>query len=136
MSATRSEWRAVNGDLASMTRGERLGDPVEPVVVGDEQEVGRLPARDVRDVERGPEAVLDREQRVDDRGREPAAAALARDRARGLPPPAAWKISAVWARQRMRASGGISSPRSPSGMPRPSQCSSRLRIAAAVPSER
>ena len=40
-------------------------------------------------------------------------------------PPAAWKISTVCARQTMRASSGISSPRRPRGWPRPSQCSSR-----------
>ena len=47
-------------------------------------------------------------------------------------PPAAWKISTVWARQTMRASSGISSPRRPRGWPRPSQCSSSARIASAV----
>jgi hypothetical protein len=51
-------------------------------------------------------------------------------------PPAAWKISTVWARQRIRPSSGISSPASPAGWPRPSQCSSSAWIAAAVPSDR
>ena len=49
-------------------------------------------------------------------------------------PPAAWKISTVWARQRMRPSSGICSPSSQRGCPCPSQCSSSVRIASAVPS--
>ena len=48
-------------------------------------------------------------------------------------PRAAWKISTVCARHRIRPPSGISSPRSPSGWPWPSQCSSSARIAAAVP---
>ena len=47
-------------------------------------------------------------------------------------PAAAWKISAVWARQRIRPSSGISSPRRPRGWPPPSQCSSSARIPSAV----
>ena len=42
------------------------------------------------------------------------------------------QISTVCASPAMRASSGISSPRSPSGCPRPSQCSSSERIAATV----
>jgi hypothetical protein len=51
-------------------------------------------------------------------------------------PDAEWKISTVWARHRIRASGGISYSFSPRGCPRPSQCSSSARIASAVRSDR
>ena len=74
-----------------------------------------------------------RAEGVDQRRVEPAAAALPapcprprrRRRRRGRSP-------TVCARQTMRASSGISSPRRPSGWPRPSQCSSSARIASAV----
>ena len=51
-------------------------------------------------------------------------------------PPAAWKISTVCARHRIRPRSGIWSPSSQRGWPWPSQCSSSARIASAVPSDR
>ena len=99
---------------------ERLGDPVDPLVVGAQDQVARLPARHVGLLERGPERAVaaDRQERVDERRVEPAPAAAPRDlRARPSTPPAAWKISTVWARQRIRASSGISSPREAVGLP-------------------
>ena len=88
-------------------------------------------------LERGPEAlvVLEGAERVDQRRVEPGAAALARDVAgRRARRPSCQKTSAVCARQRMRPSSGISSPATPAGWPRPSQCSSSARIASAVAS--
>ena len=92
------------------------------------QRRGRPPASDVP--ERG--VVADRREAPTSSGsnQAPLRRAATSYAARG--PPAAWKISAVWAKQRIRASSGISSPRSPRGCPPPSQCSSSARIASAV----
>jgi phosphoribosylaminoimidazole-succinocarboxamide synthase len=60
---------------------ERLGDAVEAVVVGDQHAVRGLDRRHGGAVERGPEGrvVLDRGERVDQRGVEPRPAASAGD---------------------------------------------------------
>ena len=60
---------------------ERLGDAVEAVVVGDQHAVRGLDRRHGGAVERGPErgVVLDRGERVDQRGVEPRPAASAGD---------------------------------------------------------
>ena len=100
---------------------ERLGDAVQASVVGGDGEVRRLPLRDVGRLERGPELPVAAEARKastsagsNQRPRRRLAIARA-----ALTPPWAWNTSSVWARHRMRAARGISSPRSPSGMPAP-----------------
>ena len=117
----------------------RRRQPVQPLGVGDEHAVRRLPALEVGRRQRRPErrVVAERAERAHEVGVEPAAAArAARRRRRRSTPAVAWKISTVCARHRMRASSGISSPARPRGWPRPSQCSSSARIASAVRSER
>ena len=135
--ATSAEWRAVNGDLASITRANASATRSSSLVVGASARGRRAPRRPRRAPCAGPRAGprtrrrRGREQRVDERGVEPAAAALAApsrsaprqaDGARRTP-------RRVCARQRIRPSSGISSPRRPSGWPPPSQCSSSARIA-------
>jgi hypothetical protein len=63
--------------------GEGLGDPVEPLVVGEQQAVDRLQRGDARLLERGPEGVvaLGGAERVDEQRVEPRAATLAGERA-------------------------------------------------------
>ena len=119
--------------------GERLGDAVQTGVVGRDRDLRRLPARDVGSVELRPRSRGRRRspgRRRPARGRTSGRAGAWPPRVRPSRHPLAWNASTVCARHAIRAASGISSPRSPSGMPRPSQCSSRLRIAAAVGSER
>ena len=115
---------------------ERVGDPVEPRVVGEQQPVRGLPRRDVVVVERRPRTPRRR-------GTSPNASTSAGSNQR----PARLRSHAPRPRGRRprrgrsRPSGrgrgcapssGISSPRSPRGWPPPSQCSSSARIASAV----
>ena len=65
---------------------ERLGDAVDPVVVGAQHQVAGLPVRHVGVLERRPERAVaaDGQEGVDERGIEPAPAPPARDLARRL----------------------------------------------------
>ena len=84
ISATRSEWRAVNGDLASMTRANasairssRASSATSSRSAGSQPETSGC-SSDAQN------AGVDREQRVDQRRVEPAPAPLARHLAGGL----------------------------------------------------
>ena len=101
------------GRLRVDDAGERVGDPVETLLVGVQQAVLGLPRRDVARRQRA------RPRTPCHRGTSRAASTSAGSNqlARTLvehattprpTPPAAWKISAVWARQRIRPSSGIS----------------------------
>ena len=116
---TRSGRGASSSAVSSRSRGSQADD----VAVGERVARTRASSRTRRARRRAPGRTT----------RRCACAATPRPRST---PPSAWKISAVWARHRMRPSSGISSPRSPRGWPPPSQCSSSARIASAVSASR
>ena len=114
MRATPTEWRAGVGRLGVDDQRERLGDAVEPLVVGVLDAVRGLEGADHRvrlvAAERAPERAVaaGRAQRVDQRGVEPACrGARRRRRTRRAGRAAAKNTSTVWARQTMRPSSGI-----------------------------
>ena len=114
ISATPSECRPVYGDFASTTRGERLGDAVEAVVVGHEHPVGGLDRRDGGAVERGPEGgVVARSRRARRRARGRTTTRAGGGRRPGAPsrPSSCQKTSIVCARQRIRRAARSASPR-------------------------
>ena len=85
ISATRSEWRAVNGDLASITRANasamrsRRSSSARSTISAGSQPV----TSGCSSVRQNPRSLADREQRVHERRVEPAPAAAPRHRARG-----------------------------------------------------
>ena len=128
----------MNGDLASMTRANasamrsrRASSPTSARSAGSHCETSG--ASSAAQKSRSPQKRRNASTSAGSNQRPRRRLAISRA---ALTPPAAWNTSTVCARHRIRAARGISSPRRPSGMPRPSQCSSRLRIAAAVSSDR
>ena len=122
-----SEWRAVQGDLASTISANASATRSSRVVVGELDAVRGLEGADHRAARGRRASPRTRASRRASAARrrapvEPAAAALARPRRRRrAAPPAAQKTSTVWARQRMRPSSGICSP------------AQAVRVAVAVP---
>ena len=137
ISATRAEWLAVNGDFASITRANarRSGRCARRPRRARGRGAPRRRRRARR--ERGPEAAVaaDRLERAHERGVEPAPA---RRRATAARPHAARGVEdlgRLGQAEDAREQRDLL-PAQAVGIPRPSQCSSSERIAAAVSSER
>ena len=116
--------------------GERVGDPVQLLLVGRRAAGRSAPSGERRRRQRRPErrvAAGRAAARRPARGRTSRRCGARRRRRPPSSPRAAWKISTVCARHRIRAQQRDLLAAQPSGWPRPSQCSSSARIAAAVP---
>ena len=128
------------GRLGVDDAGERLGDAVQAVLVGQgdpglvglqvAHHLGRRVARPSASRGGRPGRSPGTRRRGGDRTSARAARRTTSSAASG--PSADMNTSAVWARHAIREISGMASPSSPSGRPLPSQCSSSARTASAV----